>query len=289
MKNSSDKPINDNVNQSSLKSFSRSPVPSKKRKTSKALTAFEKLNALRPKDLIDPNLIPVDQPSITSNSCDQLPLKISKETVEKPQSPNFSYDRLLIPVNEPEITSLPKANNLIPDLCDRLNISTSQTNTIPKPLLNKAEFSSDNFNSKGMLKHKKAMEIILNCEEVFDINYVLTQNLSSQTYLTLNNYEHRNLFCQWSHVRGRKSQFKVSQNTSTKRNVVYLLNEYTIDKETVNMELKYQQYKAKCGNDFKMQVFFTEKLKLIHFIGKKPDCKCINKNEQISCYSIQQK
>ena len=286
--NSSGKPINFNVNQSNLKSSSSSLVPSKKMKTSKAVTAFEKLIAMRSTDLIDPSLIPVDQPSITSSLSDQVPLTISKEretliSVQKPQTPNFSYDRLLIPVNEPEITSsfpLPKANNLIPDLCEKLNISASQTNIIPQPLINKTEFSSDNFNSKGMLKHKKAMEIILNCEEVFDITYVLKQNLSSQTYLTLNNYEHRNLFCQWSHVRGRKSKFKVSQNTSTNKNVVHLFNEYIIDKETVNMELKYQQYKAKCGNDFLMQVFFTEKLKLIHFIGKKPNCKCINKNQQ---------
>ena len=51
--------------------------------------------------------------------------------------------------------------------------------------------NTNNFNLKPM----KAMELILNCNDVCNITDILDKDVSNKTFLTVNNYDHKKFFC----------------------------------------------------------------------------------------------
>ena len=242
------------VNPSNLTSLP-APVPLKTKKKLKVLTSVQR--PLRPKVVRDP--IPLDEPRIISSSF---------QKVVKPKLCSTSSVTL---INSPSSTSFSSI------LCNNLTNSTPKTKYIIPPLVNEAAFSLEKVSSFIKLEPKEAMEIILNCKKVSNIKDILKHDLRNQTFLTLNNYEHRNIFCEWVLDENKTFNFKVFNSTVTDEFVVQHLKENTsFHTNSVEIKLISRLYKAKCGNDFIMQIFFTKKLKLIHFVGRKPKCECIS-------------
>ena len=164
-------------------------------------------------------------------------------------------------------------------------ISEPQTNMTTEPLIN-VSTTSNAANLVTALKYKEAMEYILNNKNVLNINDILKLDVSNQTYLTLNNYEHKEIFCNWLFVKSKICKFKVFENTNSKKFVVHHLKEKPlIDINPVKIDLCCRLYKPKCSNNFKMQVFFTNKHKLIRFLGNKPkNCSCTNSIKKTTAF-----
>ena len=247
-------------------------LPLKTKKKLKALTSVQR--PLKPKVVCDPSPIPVDEPRVTSSSSPKVNINIisAQKAVKQKQCSNSSVTSI----------NLSSSTCSSSNLCNNLTTLSSKAKYIVPPLVNEATTFLEKVNSINKLKPKEAMKIILNCKKVSNMKDILKYNLSNQTFLTLNNYEHKNIFCEWI-LNGHKTfNFKVFKNTVTDEFIVHHSKEnISFHTNSVEIELISSLYKAKCGNDFIMQVFFTKRLKLIHFVGRKPSCKCINNHSSL--------
>ena len=164
-------------------------------------------------------------------------------------------------------------------------LSSSSLNDLPSSSNHQDSFSSKTFfnNSQAheqtpMLKKlspKEALEKILNCKQIISLEDMLKINISNKFFIVNNNFDHKEIVCNWKAVRGRKINFKILYNERLERYSAHCnKNQTLININDTTIDISSKLYKANCGHEFQMFVCHTDKLKLIQFLGQKPKCPC---------------
>ena len=135
------------------------------------------------------------------------------------------------------------------------------------------------------LKPKEVVHKILNCKKFHDIDEMLSTDISNKYFILENNFDHKHIVCVWKSGNRIIHKFKFSCDTDT--NICSLFN---IKKDNSNLipvipdnktiQFFYKSYKAACGNNFQMHIFHTTALKIVQFIGEKPNCTYCNLYDQ---------
>jgi len=173
------------------------------------------------------------------------------------------------PITNCSSTSPPSLNTCINN--DNLNDNVNENNT--NSLLIK-------------IKPIEALVKILKCNDVLSIDQVLSTDLSNKCFIVENNVDHKTIGCNWKRKNNTSVKFNVYKNVETNdfsvkrtESVKHLISENEIK---IPFILNNYNFVAVCGNNYFMHVFSTNKLKLIQFLGEKPNCSCISKHQQKS-------
>ena len=204
----------------------------------------------------------------TSTFSFQVELKKSSLN-KKPLNINSSY--------HPRLTKT-AGNELVP------SYSEFYTNSHTPVLIQLAQHGS-RFKYKSKITPKVAMTLILYCKNPLTLDEILEYDFSNTVFILHNNFDHKMIGCRWNHCSSKSYKFMYIYHKQTNTyNLKHYDDKRTHIHENSTMNLSHYKYTANCGNDFSLTVYFSDEIKIIQFLGNKPNCNCRKLLEQIKAF-----
>jgi len=141
------------------------------------------------------------------------------------------------------------------------------------------------FEYKRKINPKYAMSLILYCKNPLSLDDILECEISNKVFILRNDFDHKMLGCRWNHCTSKSYNFMCKHHKKTN---IYRLKHYDKEKTHIysdsTVTLSHYRYKAHCGNDFKLTVYFNDETKILHFLGEKPNCGCRKLLKQLKAF-----
>jgi len=201
-----------------------------------------------------------------------------------PSTFSFQIDLKKSSLNKTQLNSTLPLPRLFSDQKETVKIDSVPRYSQPSLLSLLAKHGST-FEYKRKINPKYAMSLILYCKSPLSLDDILECELSNKVFILRNDFDHKMLGCRWNHCNSKSYNFMCKHHKKTN---IYRLKHYDKEKTHIysdaTVTLSHYRYKANCGNDFKLTVYFNDEMKILHFLGEKPNCGCRKLLKQLKAF-----